>query len=73
MAQGTEILKTHLHDFLVTLKERDIDIFQKRLLNEVPMSLQAIATEYGVSRERIRQVEERLLKKLKVYMADFLR
>ena len=71
--QGTEILKDHLHDFLGTLKERDLDIFKKRLLSEVPPSLQSIADQYGVSRERIRQVEERLLKKLKVYMADFIR
>ena len=73
LEQDTEVLKSHLHDFLSTLKERDLDIFKKRLLSEVPPSLQSIADEYGVSRERIRQVEERLLNKLKVYMADFIR
>ena len=71
--QDTEILKDHLHDFLGTLKARDLDIFKKRLLSEVPPSLQTIADEYGVSRERIRQIEERLMSKLKVYMADFIR
>ncbi|MBF0207537.1 MAG: hypothetical protein HQK53_11675 [Oligoflexia bacterium] len=58
---------------MATLKERDRIIFEKRLLSEVPPSLQTIADEYGVSRERIRQVEERLIKKLKVYMSDFIR
>ncbi|MBF0299741.1 MAG: RNA polymerase factor sigma-32 [Oligoflexia bacterium] len=71
--QGLAILKKHLQDFLKTLKERDRIIFKKRLLSEVPPSLQSIADEYGVTRERIRQVEERLIKKLKVYMSEFIR
>ena len=71
--QELDILKSNLFGFMDDLKERDLDIFKKRLLNEVPPSLQEIATEYGVSRERIRQVEERLLKKLKVYMSEFIR
>jgi RNA polymerase sigma-32 factor len=68
-----ELLKKHLGGFLTSLKERDRYIFQKRLLNEVPSSLQSIADEFGVSRERIRQVEERLTQKLKVYMSEFIR
>ncbi len=71
--QSIEILKNHLQDFLKDLKDRDREIFEKRLLSEVPQSLQAIADEYGVSRERIRQIEERLIKNLKVYMSEFLR
>lgn len=71
--QSVEILKEHLQTFLKDLKERDREIFEKRLLSEVPQSLQSIADEYGVSRERIRQIEERLIKNLKVYMSDYLR
>ena len=71
--QEIEILKKHLEEFTKGLKERDLAIFQKRLLREVPLSLQQIADEYGVSRERIRQIEERLLKNLKVYMSQFIR
>ncbi len=71
--QGVEILKDHLKTFLDDLKERDREIFQKRLLSEVPASLQSIADQYGVSRERIRQIEERLINNLKVYMSEFIR
>lgn len=71
--QSVEILKEHLQTFLKDLKERDREIFEKRLLSEVPQSLQSIADEYGVSRERIRQIEERLIKNLKVYMSEYLR
>jgi RNA polymerase sigma-32 factor len=71
--QGLEILKDHLKSYLDGLKNRDREIFEKRLLAEVPASLQSIADEYGVSRERIRQIEERLLSNLKVYMSEFIR
>lgn len=70
--ESLEILEDNLEKFIADLKPRDKEIFKKRLLSEVPPSLQSIADDYGVSRERIRQIEERLLKKLKVYMSDFL-
>jgi RNA polymerase sigma-32 factor len=67
------ILNNHLGDFLNTLKNyRDREIFRRRLLDEIPASLQSIAYEYGVSRERIRQIEERLIKNLRVYMSEYL-
>jgi RNA polymerase sigma-32 factor len=71
--QNLEILQKHLSDFVKELKPRDQEIFKKRLLSEVPESLQSIADQYGVSRERIRQVEERLIDQLKIYMSEFLR
>lgn len=72
-AQSIELLQEHLDDFLNGLKPRDQEIFKKRLLSDVAPSLQSIADEYGVSRERIRQIEERLMKNLKVYMSEFIR
>jgi RNA polymerase sigma-32 factor len=71
--QGVEILKENLDTFIDALKDRDKEIFKKRLLSEVPPSLQSIADDYGVSRERIRQIEARLLDHLKVYMSEFIR
>ncbi len=71
--QSLELLQDNLQDFIGDLKGRDQEIFKKRLLSDIPPSLQSIANEYGVSRERIRQIEERLLKKLKVYMSEIIR
>lgn len=71
--QELHLLKNHLGGFLESLKPRDREIFQNRLLDEAPMSLQEIGDLYGVSRERIRQIEARLLDKLKVYMSEFIR
>ena len=71
--QSQNLLQEHLVDFVKGLKERDRDIFTKRLLAEVPPSLQEIGDEYGISRERVRQIEERLLNKLKLYMSEYIR
>jgi RNA polymerase sigma-32 factor len=71
--ESLEILQEHLSDFVKDLKPRDQEIFKKRLLSEIPESLQEIADQYGVSRERIRQIEERLIQQLKVYMSEYLR
>lgn len=71
--QNLEILREQLGEFVKGLKPRDQEIFKKRLLSEIPESLQSIADQYGVSRERIRQVEERLIEQLKIYMSEFLR
>ena len=72
-AQSMKILRDRLQDFIKSLNERDQKVFKDRLLEEVPPSLQSIADKYGVSRERIRQIEERLLKNLKVYMSEYIR
>lgn len=71
-AESISILNQNLKGFVGALKDRDREIFTQRLLSETPKSLQQLANDYGVSRERIRQIEERLLKNLKVYMLDFL-
>jgi RNA polymerase sigma-32 factor len=72
-SQGLHILQQNLGQFLEELRPRDREIFEKRLLAEIPDSLQSIADQYGVTRERIRQVEERLINRLKDYMKAFIR
>jgi len=42
------------------------------LLAEEPKTLQALGDEFGVSRERVRQIEKRLLEKLKSYLRSEL-
>jgi RNA polymerase sigma-32 factor len=71
--QSLKLLQDNLDDFISGLKDRDKEIFKKRLLEDAPASLQAIADEYGVSRERIRQIEARLLNNLKLYMSKYIR
>jgi RNA polymerase sigma-32 factor len=51
-----------------TLKDKEKVIFAERLLAEQPLTLQEIGDKYGISRERVRQLEERLKRKLRVYL-----
>jgi RNA polymerase sigma-32 factor len=58
--------------FRKTLDTREIAILDRRLMNDEPVTLQEIGEEFGVSRERVRQIEERLKKKLSAYLLQEL-
>jgi len=61
LAELLDILKDRLND-----KERMI--LESRLLTDEPMTLQNIADKFAISRERVRQIEVNLLKKMKKYL-----
>ena len=48
--------------------ERDIYIWENRLLSDDPVTLQSVGDMFGVSRERARQIEERIKRKFKEYL-----
>jgi RNA polymerase sigma-32 factor len=52
------------------LSDKERDILQSRLLSDVPDTLQDIGDRYGVSRERIRQIETQLKKRLADLLGD---
>lgn len=57
-----------LKEFHKTLKGKERDIFENRIMAEEPETLQKIGGKYGITRERIRQLEEKLIKKLKNFL-----
>ncbi|MDA8888313.1 RNA polymerase sigma factor RpoH [Hellea sp.] len=61
-----ELLKTAMS----ALNEREQDIISKRRLADKPMTLEELAIIYGVSRERIRQIEARAFEKLQEAMIN---
>jgi RNA polymerase sigma-32 factor len=63
-----ELFREKLDAFGQTLEERDRAIFYERLLGDTPLTLQEIGDRYGISRERTRQLEKRLLGKLREYL-----
>jgi RNA polymerase sigma-32 factor len=63
-----QLVSEKMAEFARTLKGKEQVIFTKRLLAEEPLTLQEIGDQYGISRERIRQLENRLKKKLKDYL-----
>ncbi|MBL4539232.1 RNA polymerase sigma factor RpoH [Oceanicaulis alexandrii] len=55
---------TLLQEAMGALNEREQNIIQERRLTEEPKTLEDLAQVYGVSRERIRQIEVRAFEKL---------
>jgi RNA polymerase sigma-32 factor len=52
------------------LNEREKDVLEKRRLAETPITLEELSESYGVSRERIRQIEVRAFEKLQARMRE---
>jgi RNA polymerase sigma-32 factor len=66
------VLHEKLDEFRKTLTGKDVAIFDKRLVADEPLTLQQLGDEFGVSRERVRQLEARLTGKLREYLKEAL-
>lgn len=60
-----EILSGKVMEFKKTLNEKEVYIFEKRIMAEEPMTLQEIGAKFKISRERVRQIEKKVLNKFK--------
>jgi len=71
LAEREELGDRHtlLSNAMDTLSERERDIIQARRLQEDPATLEDLSQKYGVSRERVRQIEVRAFEKLQKAMA----
>ena len=61
---------TTLHQAINQLKDRERDILIARKLNDTPKTLEDLSQEYGVSKERVRQIEAKALEKIKKYFEN---
>jgi RNA polymerase sigma-32 factor len=71
IAEGSELstlLQGELETFRKTLTGKDVDIFDKRIIADEPLTLQELGDSFGVSRERVRQLESRLMGKLREHL-----
>lgn len=66
-----EIVRMHLEDVVGTLTDRERYVLEHRSLTDEPMTLQEIGRKFNVTRERIRQIETGLKRKLAVVMPEF--
>ena len=66
------LLKDKLGEFRKTLvaKDKELAIFDERLVAEDPLTLQELGDRFGISRERVRQLEQRLTIRLREYLKD---
>lgn len=67
LAENQDASNRHnmLSDAMSKLNERERDIIVQRRLSENPATLEDLSQKYGVSRERVRQIEERAIEKLR--------
>tara|TARA_B110001454_G_scaffold219179_1_gene250862 strand:- start:156535 stop:157725 length:1191 start_codon:yes stop_codon:yes gene_type:complete len=66
-----KLLQSKVSELEPGLSEREKIILHERLLNEEPLTLQEIGEKYGITREAVRQMEARLIKKIKDKFGDF--
>jgi RNA polymerase sigma-32 factor len=61
-----------VREFAKELDERDRRILEERILSEEPRTLQELGEAFGVTRERVRQLEARLVARLSEYLKQHL-
>jgi RNA polymerase sigma-32 factor len=64
------LVKEKLSKFKKTLKNKELYLFENRILTEKPATLQEIGNHFGITRERTRQIEAKLLKKIKAFLEE---
>ncbi len=62
------MFRQKLGEFRHELNGKELDILDLRLLAEKPLTLQEIGARHQISRERVRQIEDRLLKRLRHFL-----
>ncbi len=72
VVEADELLKRRelLHEALERLNERERHIFVERCLADPPQTLEELSKVYGVSRERVRQIEVRAFEKVRTTMIE---
>ena len=67
-----ELLKGKLPQFQKLLSGKELQILKERILGDPPKTLQDIANDYGLTRERARQIEEKVVQKLREFLKAYL-
>jgi RNA polymerase sigma-32 factor len=60
-----EIIVSRVKDFKKSLNEKELYVFEHRILSEEPITLQEIGAHFSISRERARQIETKVVGKFK--------
>jgi len=68
--QSRQLLTNKLAEFRKTLSGKEADIFDSRIIAEKPLTLQELGGKYNISRERIRQIQEKIIKNIKKWLKE---
>jgi len=61
------LVREKASDFKKQLSERELDIFENRIFTDTHLTLQELGEIYQISRERVRQLEKNIIKKLRAF------
>jgi RNA polymerase sigma-32 factor len=70
--QLKRVFLDQVQEFAKTLDERDRILVDRRILADEPATLAELGSEFGVSRERVRQLEARIVERLREYLKENL-
>lgn len=68
--QMRRLVREKITQLKTQLREKELYLLENRMLSDKPETLQEIGARWGVSRERVRQIEERLKKKIRQYLVE---
>ncbi len=65
--QMESMLHNKIAAFRESMTSREMEIFDLRIFSDSPATLQEIGDRYGISRERVRQLEKNIIRKMRAY------
>ena len=68
--QNRELLLSKLKEYRKKLSGKELDIFDNRMMAENPLTLQELGDKYQISRERVRQIQERIIKNIRKWLME---
>ncbi|MBL7211387.1 MAG: RNA polymerase factor sigma-32 [Desulfobacteraceae bacterium] len=68
--ESRNLLTHQLKQFRKTLSGKEADIFDSRIIAEKPLTLQELGDKYSISRERVRQIQEKTVKNIKKWLKE---
>ncbi|MFC1824945.1 RNA polymerase sigma factor RpoD/SigA [Thermodesulfobacteriota bacterium] len=69
-AESKSLLLEKLKEFRKQLSGKELDIFDNRIMAESPLTLQELGDKFHISRERVRQIQEKIIKNIKKWLEE---
>jgi RNA polymerase sigma-32 factor len=68
--EGQRKLREKIQEFGKTLSGKEADIFENRIMSDSPLTLREFGDKYHISRERVRQIQEKIIKNIKIFLKE---
>jgi RNA polymerase sigma-32 factor len=69
-AEGRAILLKKLEQYRSRLSKKELDIFDNRIMADEPLTLQDFGDKYNISRERVRQIQAKIVSNIKKWLKE---